>query len=171
MKMLNRLSPVLLLAMVALFFQSCSKEEDPLPIEVQSKLLAGDKGQSKTWRLTLAEGKEGVGNYQQFNLGACFLDNTYTFSNDPIQSYLGREGPTKCDPSDPNIIERGSWLLTLDAKLVVISANEVYSDNGLFSLFPFPAKVITLTNSELVIEMDLVFDDGPFSYRFTFALN
>ncbi len=152
-------------------FQGCKKDEDPLPIELQSVLLAGVKGQSKSWRITKIEGREATEPFGEFQLDNCFLDNVFTFSNNAGQVYESREGLSKCDSSDPDLIERGSWFLTFDGQLVIISANEVYSDNGLFGFFglPFPANIESLTEEEFVMDIILTEGEfGAFTYRLTF---
>ena len=68
---------------------SC-KKSDPAPLGAQTnaKLLAGDKGKTKSWRLTLLTYVVGTSAAQTQTLQGCFADNLYTFSNNDSQDYV-----------------------------------------------------------------------------------
>ena len=137
-----------------LFALGCSKD-DPLPIEKQTKLLAGVGGQSKTWLLVGGSIVDNQGTLDLSTLIACFLDNEYIFSNTAAQAYSCTEGATKCDPADPQNIESGTWFLSIDGKSFSITVDLVGSPNSsLFSYFPFTADVQTLTDTDMTLYME-----------------
>lgn len=155
MKLTYPLSFCLLIG-IALFNSGC-KEDEPVPLqaEVKGKLLAGEKGQSKNWKLISGTIQVSGGAIQNLQLDPCFIDNIFKFTNNDSQDYEATEGTTKCDPADPNVIERGNWALSLDGNIIIVLSDEIYSFNGLFSFYswPIPGKVSELTDTSLKIEM------------------
>ena len=148
------------------------KDDDPKPTaaEQQGNLLAGKKGESKTWILTsfVIDGTD------VFD-GLCEYDNEYTFFNTAAQSFEGTEGEEECtfwdDINEDGIvdagevfsfgedIETGVWAFTLDGKTLIISSSDTQSEFAIFSLFteigsPLPASIIKLTDTELSLEMN-----------------
>lgn len=80
---------LLLLSVSILSFTSSCKEDDPEPLkaETQAVLLAGSKGSSKSWKLSVATYQEASDPSVDFDLTPCILDNIYLFTNNDDQSY------------------------------------------------------------------------------------
>lgn len=168
--MKSKLFPLLVLVILI----GC-KEDDPTPTgaEKQGVLLAGNKGQSKVWILTDYE-------IDNFTIDAfdCFEENEYTFFNNASQDFEGDEGDVRCTDSDsgellPQSIESGRWAFTVDGKIVIISSEVVNSPVAIFSYFtdfgsPFPAEVVTLTSTDLVIEAQYSTPSFSETVRLTF---
>lgn len=70
----------------------------------------------------------------------CEKDDITTFSSDG--TFTIDEGATKCNPSDPQISDSGTWELSSDEKTITIKG--------------FPAEIITLTSADLVVKIDLL---------------
>jgi hypothetical protein len=70
---------------------------------------------SHGWRLT-AFYEDGVDMTSQY-FTACELDNIFNYNTD--YSYTVDEGPTKCDPADPQIIETGVWAFANNQTMLV----------------------------------------------------
>ena len=136
---------------------SCKKDNPkPLASEVNGRLLAGEKGKSKSWRVTDGTFQAGADPVEPFSVNACLLDNIFTFTNNDVQSYNAMEGATKCDPANPDIIESGTWAFTADGKMIIILSNTVpQSSSSFFSYagFPFPAEVTHLSDAAFQIKM------------------
>jgi len=164
-----------LLFFIVTILVSCKKDDpQPLAYESQAKLLAGEKGQTKTWKLVSETQQYNGGTPVTFNIPACFLDNLYIFSNNDKQEYSSTEGASKCDASDPTITETGTWSFTADGKMVVVLANSyslqsVNSPSGLFINYPFPAVVNILTETTLVTKMTITVDTDIYLLTFTFT--
>ena len=161
---------LLLIACVSVFFNSCKQDDpEPLKAQVNAELLAGAKGSSKLWKLTLIMYSEGNDPEAPVNLAACYLDNVYEFTNNDEQSYKATEGGTKCNTADSEIIEAGHWAFTLDGKILIVLPNESsYSNNVLFSVLTYPSEVLELTEIKLKIKMNLVDAVNPSSRTLTF---
>lgn len=162
-----------LLFSVSLFLglSSC-KEDDPEPLkaETQAVLLAGDKGSSKSWKLTTASFQEGSTPSVDFNLTTCVLDNIYLFTNNDDQSYRATEGATRCDSADPDLVEAGNWTFTLDGKILIVLPDELsYSDSALFSFLVYPSEVVELTESKMILKMKIIELGDSFNYTLTFV--
>lgn len=147
-------------------------EDDPIPAVAQASLLAGGANQSKTWKLTSGSVSFNGQPSIPFALDPCFGDNLYKFSNNPSQDYEGNEGPSKCSGTDPDVIERGSWFFTVDGKMVIVSADETFSQNGLFSsLFGLtaPMNVVELLDATMELEMTQIDGTDTIKYIFEFT--
>ena len=162
---------LLFFVFVLLVATSC-KEDDPQPLkaETQAQLLAGDKGSSKQWKLTIASIQDGSNPSSDITLETCILDNIYEFTNNEDQSYTSKEGATKCDPTDADILEAGNWTFTIDGKILIILPDVVnYSGNALFSFLTYPSEVIALTDSGMTLKMNIVNAGSSYSYTLTFV--
>jgi hypothetical protein len=166
-------SKFLMFTMVILIcLQSCDNENEPSPVEAYERLLAGDAGTSKSWRLVSGVAYDA----SQTTIGEmafddCFLDNLYTFENTESQQYTTGEGTTSCNAGDPDEIERGFWAFVESREKLLISANDlIHVEQSLFGKFASPpATVLLLNESEMELEFDYTmagFDAGTF--RFTF---
>jgi hypothetical protein len=95
----------------------------------------------------------------------------YTFYNNANQEFDTIEGLTACNVDDPELIEEGNWAFSLNGNTLIISSDNVYSNQSLFSYFvdyafPFPAEVITLTSTQL--ELRIVLEIGIDTVIYTF---
>lgn len=156
---------------VIILLSSC-KEDDPEPLkaETQAQLLAGEKGSSKSWKLTVATYQEGTNPSSTIDLTPCILDNIYLFTNNDDQSYRATEGATRCDSADPDLVEAGNWTFTLDGKIIIVLPDEVsYSNSSLFSFLTYPSEVVELTEGSMKLKMNIVEQGSSYSYSFTFA--
>jgi len=168
-----KLTYTLALMTLSLVIISCGEDDpEPLQSEVQAVLLAGEKGSSKSWKVTDINYQEGTDPIQNFAFDPCFLDNIYTFRNNDAQDYEATEGATKCDSIDPTIIESGVWTFTTDGKMIIVLPdNLTYSYNILFAFLTYPATVVELTDTSLKIRMNLVDDGINAVYNITFVKN
>jgi hypothetical protein len=149
---------------------SC-KDDDPEPLqaEVQGKLLAGEKGSSKSWKLTKLVYEDSDGT-EDYDFEVCFLDNIYKFSNNDSQDYSAVEGTTKCNANDATTIESGTWAFTIEGKIVIILPD--LTNNGYGTFFSFltaPADVIELTETSFKIKIDFNDSGDIYSYIVTFV--
>ena len=162
-----------LLMSVSIFFllSSCKEDEpEPLKAETQAVLLAGSKGSSKTWKLSVATYQEASNPSVDFDLTTCILDNIYLFTNNDDQSYRSTEGATRCDAADPDLLEAGNWTFTLDGKILVVLPDEVnYADGALFSFLTYPSEIINLTETNMKLKMNIVELGSSYSYTLTFV--
>ena len=170
---MNRLKCLFpLLLATAILFESCTKEVTlPNKSESQGKLLAGEKGSVKIWRLIGITEQLGVNPAQQLNLGACFADNRFYFKNNDSQDYEATEGSTQCFSSDPALIEKGTWSFTSNGTILLVLTGEVYSQNGLFNYTALdaPSTVQELTNASLKLKMILNNGSGSVTYQISFV--
>ncbi len=158
-------------AAVLVVLSSC-KDDDPVPLkaETQAVLLAGEKGSSKSWKLTVASYQEGSSPSTGITLTACILDNVFLFTNNEDQSYKATEGATRCDATDPDLVEAGNWSFTLDGKILIVLPDEVsYSGSALFSFLTYPSEIVALTDSGMTLKMNIVNSGSPYSYTLTFV--
>ena len=93
---------ILLLSSVILF--SCKKDKDS-----KTELLT-----SRTWHITQFQYRENTTDPWDIELvtDQCELDNIFTFLTSGTYTYT--EGPTKCDPADPDLIDTGTWMFIND---------------------------------------------------------
>lgn len=152
-----------ILVLLAVCFQGC-KKSDPQPANGNARLLSGDPGKSKSWKLVVASQQLEDGAITPYTIGACTLDNIYTFTNNAEQTYEATEGPTKCLDSDPDLVESGNWAFTNDGKIVMILSNHVLPSNpgSLFSFYGFalPSEIITLTDNTFKVKMTYILQQG-----------
>ncbi|MEA3427315.1 MAG: lipocalin family protein [Bacteroidota bacterium] len=79
-------------------------------------------------------------------LTACVKDNKVVYRANG--TYESNEGATKCNPSDPQILETGTWSLTTNETILVVQAtngNQIYN-----------ATIETLTTNSLIISFTKV---------------
>lgn len=195
---MKKLLQLLFLPAAVLMLEGCKDDPKPLQAEVNGKLLAGEKGQSKGWKIVSISAQSGSTN-QTYTLSGCFTDNVYTFHNEDTQEYAANEGTSKCGDSSPDLIEKGTWSFTLDGLYLNVGCDEIYSLNGLFSpdavitilatdeqgnvmvdddgnaisypltlTYPYPALVTKLTDSQMVLEMNNTVASNSVKYTLTF---
>ncbi|GHN01667.1 hypothetical protein WSM22_31560 [Cytophagales bacterium WSM2-2] len=143
-KLISCLSVGLVVALGALV--SCSKKNET-PIPSKESLLVLNNG----WRLTsvtISPGIGGVTDYYNTVLEACERDNIMLF--DPHGTYTVDEGATKCDPSDPQTADHGTW--TFNASKTVIT--QISAD---VSALPVALNIVSLSATTLVYKSSINF--------------
>lgn len=161
-------SAFLLLFVMSIVFTSC-KEDDPEPLaaETQGVLLAGEKGSSKSWKLTGGTVQENSGTAQTLAFDPCSLDDIFKFTNNDAQDYEMRGGSLKCDDTDADLLEEGTWAFTIDGKMVVILSNR-FSFSGLFGLIAVPSEVVGLTDTTMKLKLVLIDGSDSLTYVLDF---
>lgn len=124
---------------------ACSKDDDSTgggatPATNTSKLC------NKNWKI-VSFVLDGVNITSQ--IPACDLDDFTRFSTDG--NYVNDEGPTKCDPADPQTIP-GTWEWAANESKLVTDGDTTN----------------VITNSGSVLRLG--YDDGTISYEVTFGL-
>ncbi len=164
-------SAFLLLLAISVVFTSC-KEDDPEPLkaETQAVLLAGEKGSSKTWKLVSGSQQVNAASEVQITFDPCQLDDLFKFTNNDAQDYEMRGGTIKCDDTDPDLLEEGTWAFTLDGSMVVILSNRT-AISGLFNFYalPFPAEVLALSDTSMSLRLVIIDDGNTIIFKFNFA--
>lgn len=87
-----------------LLIQACSKKDETPAAVTKTTLI------SKTWLVTTATVSPaipGIGSNLLAGATACDLDDITVFNANA--SYTIEEGATKCNASDPQVYERGTW--------------------------------------------------------------
>ena len=115
-----------LLVSVAFLLTNCGKDTttttiitnppNPTPTEVKTALLVG-----KSWAwtgYTLALGSAAATD-QYSSLAACKKDNIVKFTADG--KYSEDEGATKCNASDPQIAESGTWIFSNNLTAITVT--------------------------------------------------
>jgi len=137
-----------LLIFLTLVITACSKKETtpPSPAETNGITLAGPTGSSKTWGINSFRQAQNGGSSQDVTsqIDACFVDNTFTFTNNSTQDYENDEGATKCNSTDPSAIEKGSWAFTEDGKSLLIDGT-AYSQEYFLVALGKPLAISNLT--------------------------
>jgi len=114
---------------------SCSKDDDDNSNNGGNTTLTNtDKLCGKNWKYSKIESDtngDGVADLDiTSQYPACALDNYYTFSAPPTQTVVFNEGPTKCDPNDPQTTSvTWTWLanetqLKWDAQTYTVIVND-----------------------------------------------
>ena len=96
-----------LVALLLFAFVGCKKDSaSPSSNSSKTSIIT-----SKSWRVTNL--KVSLGSVvlldQLQGMPTCELDNVIKFAT--AGTYSVEEGATKCDPSDPNIVDNGTWKL------------------------------------------------------------
>jgi hypothetical protein len=116
MKVILRLSVVMVLF---LFLNSCKKED----AKTKTQLLT-----QKEWVMKKLEQKEGSNPWvdEFLSFDACSKDDRYVFKANG--TYEFNEGPTKCDPADPQVFDTGNWIFTNNETKLQIGTDEFTID-------------------------------------------
>lgn len=100
--MKKNLFAIFSLALLVIVGAGCGKKNEDAPVTRTSLL-------SRTWVMTGLTVSPAI--FGQTNLlagaSACELDDITVFT--AAGAYTVEEGATKCDPSDPQVYERGTW--------------------------------------------------------------
>ncbi|NBA87822.1 hypothetical protein GVN16_18780 [Emticicia sp. CRIBPO] len=156
---MRKISLILGVVLVVLA-SSCKKKEDPKPV---LEYLTGTT--SKTWKVNKVVVKQGTAEVDLLSgQKACDTDNLLVLFTD--KSYEFREGATKCDAGNPDLILKSSWVLNETEKSINISK------------FVFLGR--TIENAKLVITdindnsftgtTDIQFNGTTYSGVITFAV-
>jgi hypothetical protein len=126
------LKKMLILSFLLIMF-SCTHKSDPQPS--QATLLVG------TWKLTALTGN----NQDAYStLQDCEKDNLTIFGKDG--TYTENEGATKCNQTDPQVIQTGTWSLIENASKLKISYPDGTSD--IFMLTAITSTSLKLTSTQ-----------------------
>ena len=99
------------------------------------------------WKLIKAELKTGAGPWvdQTSTISPCDLDDIALFNANG--SYEQNEGATKCSPTDPQIIETGTWVfLSNETQIKTTATGSSSSDTGVIEQLDDTTFVFTDTN-------------------------
>ena len=144
----------------SLILNSCKKKEDEEATPSKASMLAG------TWKMTAFTCDPP---YDLFGTPIsdffvffqdCEKDDLLTVKSD--KTYTFNEGATKCNTSDPDLKDTGTWLLSSDGKKVTID-----SDSGDAEIYDLKS----LTSSSMSISM-MEYDSlnaKTYTYTQTFA--
>nr|WP_299419301.1 hypothetical protein [uncultured Emticicia sp.] len=92
-------------------FFSCKKTEVAVSPKTKTEFLAGTS--SKSWKNTKAIAANGGLTIDLVNSQPiCVVDNILTFST--TKTYEIREGATKCNTADPDLVLRANWSFNAD---------------------------------------------------------
>ena len=119
------------------------KKDDPTLIEVL---------QSGKWKIA---GVKFNGTDAISSIEACELDNFTRYNTD--NTYVVDEGATKCDSTDPQINEEGTYSISTDEKTLTLK------NKGTIS-FAIDLTVVSFSETSLV----LVLEDGSDKLEYTF---
>jgi Lipocalin-like domain len=135
-----------------LFFSSCTKKKDPEPTKAQ--LLTHAKG----WKLTAFTGTSSTGVVTNLfsSFDTCESDNIITFQSSG--AYNEDEGSTKCNASDPQTVETGTW--TLSSNDTILTIIPVGQDSQL--------ATVTITAATLSITLVDTSGSSPYTFVETF---
>lgn len=128
-----------------IFLNSCNKEDT----KTKSVLLT-----QKEWVGQKLEIKEGSNPWvDEFpNIDACSKDDRYIFNINNTYSF--NEGPTKCDPSDPQVFDTGSWSFTNNETKLQFGTDEFTID--------------LLNEDNMILSSQETIDGELIQFRFTF---
>ena len=144
------LSGALILSMLA----GC-KKENIRTNDSKTKLLT-----QKPWILTAYTITRISDGYEQDGFSpmtACYRDDQYVFKAD--KTFEGNAGKTKCNASDPQVFQMGSWQFTQNETMVERTITSGINA-GQTTLF----KVMELTTNTLKLNVE----DGDISYTATY---
>ena len=122
------------LAILILTVCSCGGDgDDPQPISAE--LLTGSV--SKTWYLT---DQEAAGFADFEDQPTCIQDDRWVFYS--MGTMEQNEGPSKCNPGDPQIYVNGTWELFPESKTLKLTRSNIVN----FTVSKLTENVMVLTN-------------------------
>jgi hypothetical protein len=99
------------LSLVLVTLLSCKKNETVVTPKTKTEFLAGTS--SKSWKNTKAIAANGGLTIDLVNSQpTCVVDNILTFST--TKTYEIREGATKCNTADPDLVLKANWGFNAD---------------------------------------------------------
>lgn len=156
---IRNISIALTLLFVTLF--SCKKNETAVTPKSKTEYLAGTS--SKSWKNTKAAAVNGGLTINLLNTEkACQLDNLLIFST--TKTYEIREGATKCNTSDPDLVLKANWGFNADeTKFTVdkISFQDRQFDNISFD-------IVELNDNIFVGKTMLMLNNVSYEFSATF---
>lgn len=148
-----------------LTFQSC--KEDEVPEETKSNLELLTNNSSKTWIIKEGKASQGAAVLDIINTqNPCITDNQIVlFQN---FDYEFREGATKCESTDPELILKASWQLSEDQQTMSIDRFIFLGrtvDNPSFDLTAVTDETFSGTSNVTVsgqnFDLEVVFEVVP----------
>lgn len=139
------LTPVALCCAAILAFASCNNKEDKniVPKTKKQSLINGKWYPEHVKTYSIYDGDTSLTEDNISDFDSCDQDDFGVYNADGTMR--GDEGPTKCDPSDPQTIDGGYWqLLENDTKLRLFNPNSAW-----FPEDTVTADVLTLTDDLL----------------------
>lgn len=130
---------ITLLFLTLLALTSCKKSTNTGPS--RSELIAGST--SKTWQITALTSKDAAG-AERNDLAAqaaCKRDDILIFF--PDKRLEGREGATKCNATDPDLVQAGNWSLSSDGADLTIPFN----NNG--TTLPVTFRIVEISATSI----------------------
>ncbi len=77
----------------------------------------------------------------------------------PNGTYTFEEGASKCDPSDPQVWDSGTWVFNSDQTIIVMTSSTYGSIN---------AEIVELTSSKLLVSHDETVDNIKYTITDTY---
>lgn len=141
-------------------FAACKKDDNKNSSKTKTQLLT-----SGSWKQTsifftpaIDWNQDGHAENEVLDLySPCDRDDLMTFKTDG--TVVHDEGATKCDPSDPQIVETTKWKFTDNESKIVIG------DEGSDET----AELIELSATVLKVKIVLVQEDGTYTQTLTFG--
>lgn len=156
---IKNITIALSLLLVTLF--SCNKSETVVTPKTKTEFLAGTG--SKSWKNTKAIAADGSFTLDLVNSQpTCVVDNILTFST--TKTYEIREGATKCNSADPDLILEANWSFnTEETKFTVdkISFQGFQFDNVSFD-------IVELNDIKFVGKTTLSLNNVNYAFSATF---
>ena len=157
---LLRLSWMLLLTGL---LAACGNDDDEPAPPTRTELLTG----KADWRFTALTSDPPIPTVSGTvvtnvfaQLAACNRDDLYIFRDNG--RFIWDEGASKCDDSDPQVFNEGTWTLSADENTIVFNSTVGQGTEEW--------RILELTATVLRAEFDFVADDGV-RYVFTATLN
>ena len=139
-----------LLSIATLVFTLFACKKDTVP-PTKTELLT-----AHAWKITAAEGTiNGVKRDLFTTAPACEKDDIETFKTD--KTYIGDQGATKCDPTDPQT-EQGKWAFSTNETKLDITV----IDSG--SSFTITYDVLELTADKMVLKFTAGTNSGTTTF-------
>ncbi|WP_417601277.1 lipocalin family protein [Owenweeksia hongkongensis] len=137
----------ILICMSILSTTSCKKDDnESVGSQTKSEMLMGNNWVLEAWTIDPPYdwNNDGIDDTDvlQF-MDDCKLDDLMNFKSDA--SYLFEEGNTKCDPTDDQIIETGTWTLSTNENVLLLT------ETGDDDPKEFPIK--SLSAKQLILEI------------------
>jgi Lipocalin-like domain len=152
---IKKFGGIVVLGMI-FFLGSCQKEK------TKTELLTG-----KTWKVSSIIVAPGFPNpnggspitEMLTQMPACFKDDLWKYSND--KKYVIDEGASKCDPTDPQISETGTWAFNSTETLLTMTSTTTVTE---FTLLELSATTLKMSPVELMTHNGV-----NYAFTYTFA--
>ncbi len=138
--------------LLTVFVYSCKDDDSPNP-----KKAAGNSLEGTSWILTAALINPPIDIFgvivSDFTdlMDPCEKDNIFKFLAN--NQYNIVEGASKCDPSDPDLYDQGTWSLSADGKTMIIDGDTT--------------TVQTYNNTDLILSETWYDEDLMTNYTYT----